>query len=133
MMEIAVLTFCLMLIADPVVVEFGALKAAAPSTWKSEKPANRLRSYQFKLPSAEKDFADAELIILPQSQADPAKVFPSWLKTYDAPDGKTLDDVTKKSKQTVGKATIHSLDVTGTWNYRERPLDPKSKLEVRPE
>jgi hypothetical protein len=121
------------LFADPAVIDFGPLKAAVPATWKAEKPANRLRSHQFKIASADKDFADAEVIILPQSQANPEKVFPSWIKSYEPPDGNTIDDVTKKTKETIGKATVHRVDVSGTWNYRERPQDPKSKLEVRPE
>ena len=31
-------------------VKLGKLSAEAPAEWKSEKVANRLRSYQFKLP-----------------------------------------------------------------------------------
>jgi hypothetical protein len=121
------------LLADPVVVEFNKLKTTIPDSWKSEKPANRLRSHQFKLASDDKDFADAELIILPESNPSPDKAYPGWIKTFDAPDGKKLEDVTKKTKFEAGKAVVHVLDISGTWNYRERPQDPKSKLEVRPE
>ncbi|MFO0935504.1 MAG: hypothetical protein U0798_03185 [Gemmataceae bacterium] len=120
-------------LADGSAVEFGKLKAVAPSTWKAEKPANRLRSHQFKLASPDHDLADAELIILPESNPNPDKVFPGWKKTFEAPDGKSLDDLTKTDKFSVGKATVHLLDISGTWNYRERPNDPKSKLEVKPE
>jgi len=28
-------------------------------------------------------------------------------------------------------ATVDVLDVSGTWKYRERPFDPKSKEEIR--
>jgi hypothetical protein len=114
-------------------VEFGTLSAISPTEWKAEKPANRLRSHQFKLPSPDKDYADAEVIVSPLGKPDPEKVFPDWKKQFTPPDGKTLDDVTKTDKWTVGKATIHILDVSGTWTYRERPNDPKSKPEVRPE
>ena len=129
-MSVLLLTLFL---ADASAVEFGKLKATVPSTWKVEKPANRLRSHQFKLASPEKDLADAELIVLPESNPNPDKVFPGWKKTFEPPDGKTVDDITKTDKFTVGKATIHVLDITGIWNYRERPNDPKSKLEVKPE
>jgi hypothetical protein len=114
-------------------VTFGKLSATAPVEWRVEKPSNRLRSHQFKLPSPDKDFADAEVIILPQGRPDPEKVFPDWKKQFTPPDGKTLDEVAKTDKWTAGTATIHLLDVTGTWNFKERPNDPKSKLEVRPE
>lgn len=123
----------LCLVADGTPVAFGKLSATAPATWKAEKPANRLRSHQFKLPSSDKDYTDAELIILPESNPNPDKVYPGWLKTFDPPDGKTIDEVTKKDQFNVGKATVHTLDVSGTWNFRDRPQDPKSKLEVRPE
>lgn len=114
-------------------IPFGSLKVILPTEWKSEKPSNRLRSHQFRLPSGSPDFADAELIILPESKPDPVAVFPAWEKSFDPPDGKAREDVTKKSKKMLDQVTIHLLDVTGTWNYRERPQDPKSKLEVRPE
>ncbi len=128
-----ILLFSTFFIIDGTPVAFGKLSATAPATWKAEKPANRLRSHQFKLPSPEKDFADAELIILPESNPNPDKVFPAWKKSFDPPDGKTIDEVSKTDKRTVGKVTIHTLDVSGTWNYRERPQDPRSKLEVKPE
>jgi hypothetical protein len=34
-------------------VKLSGLAGTTPATWKSEKPANRLRSYQFKLPSGD--------------------------------------------------------------------------------
>jgi hypothetical protein len=117
----------------PVAVKLGKLTVVAPADWKSEKPDNRLRSYQFKLPSAEPGLADAEVSVYPQSSPDPAKYFPRWKESYTPPDGKKLDDVAKESKFDVGPATVHVLDVSGTWKYRERPFDPKSKEEMRPE
>lgn len=119
--------------ADPVVVPFGKLKAAAPADWRNEKPSNRLRSHQFKLPSGDPSLADAEVYVMPESPPDPAKVFPRWKATVVPPDGKTADDVAKESKFEAGGATVHLLDATGTWKYRERPFDPKSKEELRPE
>ena len=117
----------------PVEVKLGKLTAVAPADWKAEKPNNRLRSYQFKLPSPDKDLADAEVIVMPESNPDPAKSFPRWKESYIPPDGKKLDDVARESKFEVGPATVHVLDVSGTWKYRERPFDPKSKEEMRPE
>lgn len=127
------LALVLSVVADGTAVEFGKLKAVAPASWKVEKPANRLRSHQFKLASPNKDFADAELIVLPQSNGNAEKVFPGWKGQFDPPDGKTIDDVTKKDTFTVGTAKVQTLDVSGTWKFKERPQDPKSKLEIRPE
>ncbi len=117
----------------PVVVKFGKLSAEVPKDWTSEKPANRLRSHQFRLPSGEAGVADAELYVMPESNPDPAKSFPRWKASFVPPDGKTLDDMAKVSKFEVNGARVHLLDVSGTWRYRERPFDPKSKEELRPD
>ncbi len=117
----------------PVVVKLGKLSATAPADWKSEKPSNRLRSYQFRLPSGEAGVADAEVYVMPDSDPNPAKSFPRWKASFVPPDGKALDDVAKESKFEVNGATVHLLDVAGTWKYRERPFDPKSKEELRPD
>lgn len=117
----------------PPVVKFGKLSAEVPTGWKSEKPANRLRSHQFRLPSGAEGLADAELYAMPQSDPNPDKSFPRWKASFVPSDGKTLDDVSKVSKFEVNGATVHLLDVSGTWKYRERPFDPKSKEERRPD
>ena len=108
-------------------VKLSGLAGTAPATWKSEKPANRLRSYQFKLPSGDKDYADAEVAVFPESSPDNAKNFARWKETFVAPDGMTLDQAAKTGKLEVGKVSAATLDVSGTWKYKERPQDPKSK------
>jgi hypothetical protein len=111
----------------PVAVKLAKLSAAAPATWKSEKPANLLRKYQFKLPGA-KDHPAAELMIMGESKPGPEKNFPGWKASFEAPEGKTTDDIAKTAKWDVPGATVNVLDVTGTWKYKERPFDPKSKV-----
>lgn len=123
-----------LLAADaPKAVKFGPLAATPPADWKSEKPANRLRSHQFKIASTIEGLADAEVIVMPESKPKPEQVFPGWKDQFVPPDGKTIDDVAKESKVEVTGATLHILDVSGTWKYKERPFDPKSKLEMKPE
>lgn len=118
--------------ADPVKVN--NLSAAPPADWKSEKPSNRLRSYQFRLPSGDKDAPDAELTIYPDSAPDVKKNHERWLATFTPPEGKTMADASKATTlELAGAKAVSVLDVTATWNYKERPQDPKSKLEVRPE
>src|SRR5258707_11206045 len=121
------LLFCLPVLttADdkPVKVKFGKLSAEAPTDWKSEKVANRLRSYQFKLPGEKGGPGDAELIVSPES-APKDKSFPRWKASFVPPEGKTADDVGKVSKiDGVKGAKIDILDAYGTWKYRERPFD----------
>ena len=119
--------------SKPVVVKFGKLSATAPSGWKSEKPNNRLRSHQFKIASENPNYPAAEVSVNPESNPDPEKSFPRWKAMFEAPEGKTVEDISKVQKLEVGKTMIHLLDVTGTWRYKERPFDPKSKLEILPE
>lgn len=116
----------------PVKVKLGKLSAEAPADWKSEKVANRLRAYQFKLPGEKGGPGDAELMIMVESEPKPEKVFPRWKGTFVPPDGKTAEDVGKTSKiEGVKGAKIDVLDCYGTWKYRERPFDPKSKEELK--
>jgi hypothetical protein len=112
-----------------VVVKLNKLSATAPAAWKSERPANRLRKYQFKLPGA-KDHPEAILTISGESKPGTEKNFPGWKRTFDAPEGKTVDDISKTATWDVKGATVNVLDVTGTWKYKEAPFDPKSKLMI---
>ena len=114
-------------------VKLSGLAGTAPAAWKSEKPANRLRSYQFKLPSGDKDYADAEVAVFPESSPDNAKNFERWKSTIVPPDGLTPDEAAKVGKMEIGKAKVATLDANGTWKYKERPQDPKSKEELRAE
>src|SRR5438309_1378919 len=96
-------------------VKVNKMTATAPADGKSEKPANRLRSYQFKLPGAGR--GDAEVAIFPESQPDTDKTFPRWKATMIPPEGKTIDDVSKVTKLDVPGATVTVLDMAGTWKY----------------
>ena len=107
-------------------VKLSKLAATTPADWKKEKPANLLRSYQFKLPGAT-DLPDAEIAVFNESNPDPDKNFPKWKAQFVPPEGKTVDDISKTGKWDVKGATVTVLDITGTWKYRERPNDPKSK------
>jgi hypothetical protein len=117
---------------EPVKVKLGKLSAEAPAEWKSEKPANRLRSFQFKLPGEKGGPGDAELYVMPESEPKAEKIFPRWKSSFVPPEGKTADDVGKVSKiDGVKGARIDVLDAYGTWKYKERPFDPKSKEELK--
>lgn len=112
----------------PVIVKFDKLSAPVPAHWQSVRPANRLRSHQFKLPSGDKAVADAEVYVMPDSNPDPVKSFPKWKATFVPPEGKTIDDVAKVSQFTVNGATVQQLDVSGTWKYKPFPMSRKEEL-----
>jgi len=118
----------------PTVVTLGTLKAAAPATWKSGKPSNLLRSHQFSIAAADPEIAPAEVAVFKEASPKVEEKFAEWKATFVIPDGKTADDLGAKTDEfTVADATVHTLDVSGTWKYRERPRDPKSKQELRPD
>lgn len=111
----------------PIEVKVGGLKAAAPADWKGEKPANLLRSYQFRLPGV-KELPGAEVAVFPESHPSPEKNFPKWTAQFIPPEGKTVDDISKTTKWEVRGATVTVLDVSGgTWKYKAAPNDPKAK------
>jgi hypothetical protein len=116
-----------------VVVNLDGLKSETPGNWIVEKPANRLRSHQFRLPAVGEDTADAELAILPNVQGTAEQNIQRWKETFVPPSGKTLKEVSKVEKfTTVGKASAVMLDVHGTYLYKDRPFDPTAKVDVRP-
>jgi hypothetical protein len=122
------------LAADPAPVKVNDLSAVPPADWKAEKPSNRLRSHQFRLPSGEKDVPDAEVSVYPESSPDVKKGHERWLATFVPPEGKTIEEASTVTKVAVaGAKAVTVLDVTGTWKYKERPQDPKSKEELRAE
>jgi hypothetical protein len=134
---VTALLLCLTALAadeKPVAVKLGVLTAEAPADWKREKPANLLRSFQFRLPSGDESLADAELAVYPESSPKVEAKFEEWKGTFIPPDGKTLEQVSKVTRFDLPRGVkAHVLNVSGTWNYRERPKDPRSKRETRPE
>ena len=117
-------------LAAPPAVPFGKLASVAPEAWTSEKPLTRLRSHQFQLAGVDGS-PGGEVIVMPESSPKVDKEFPRWKAQYTPPEGKTVEDIAKESKFEIGAATVQLLDVSGTWKYRERPFDPKSKEERR--
>ena len=119
---------------EPKPVRLGPLSAVPPAEWAREKPANLLRSAQFKLKSADEALAPAELAVFPESSPKVKAKFEEWRATFVPPAGKPADEPGTVTTFELPKATTtHRLDVSGTWKYRERPRDPKSKEELRPE
>ncbi|CAN5300237.1 hypothetical protein BH11PLA2_BH11PLA2_30230 [soil metagenome] len=119
--------------ADPKSVPFGTLSAIPPKEWVSEKPKYTLRSHQFVLKAEKDGETNAEVIVTPQSKADPGKVFPGWKAQVVPPAEKANEVNSKESKFEAGGATVHILDCKGVWKYKERPFDPKSKEEEKPD
>lgn len=120
--------------AKPTVVKINSLSAPAPTGWSVEKPANRLRSFQFKLPAAAEGGHSGEIYGMADSNSDHAKYFARWKNDFVVPEGKTADDIAKTTTlDLAGGTKAYLLDMTGTWRFKERPFDPRSKTEERPD
>ncbi len=107
-------------------VKVGSLQAMTPADWKREKPANLLRSYQFRLPEVN-DLPGCEVAVFPDSHPNPDKSIPKWKNQFIPPEGKTIDDISRTTKWDVKGATVTVFEIVGaTWRYKAAPNDPKS-------
>lgn len=107
-------------------VDLDGVKSEAPKDWKREKPANLLRSYQFRLPKAEGDKDDAELSIRGQIGNDEAAIAQTK-KMFVPPEGKKIDEFLKTEKMKIGGGQAIYLDLQGTYLKKEKPIDPDTK------
>ena len=111
---------------DGTVVKIAGLESRTPGDWVREKPSNRLRSFQFRLPRAKDDKEDADLAVLPDLPGKPEENLERWKDLFVPPDGKTIDDIARIEKFKVGKVSILLLDIAGTYLQKDRPLGSKS-------
>jgi hypothetical protein len=117
------------------VVDLDGLKSRTPANWVVEKPANKLRFAQFRVPKVGDDKNDTEMIIFHlagQGGGVDANV-KRWKEMFFPPRGKTLDDVAKVENLKVGDVAATYLDVHGTYKYKKAPFVPDSQAELRPD
>jgi len=112
-------------------VSLDALQSRTPADWKEEKPTNAMRFMQFKLPKAQDDKADAELIIFKGFGGTPAANVKRWKDQFVPPEGKKIDDVSSVAEMKIAGAEVVCLDVAGT--YKDLPFGPRAKAQMRPD
>jgi len=117
---------------DKRVVKFDGMQAPIPSDWVEEKPANRMRFLQYKLPKTKDDKEDGALIIFKGLGGSPEQNIARWKAMFIPPDGKGIDDVAKVEKIKIGGNEAFYLDVSGTYKHKDAPFDPKAKEELKP-
>lgn len=115
------------------VVTLDGMKSRTPATWKAEKPTNKLRLMQFRLPRVEGDKYDAELVIFHGISGGAKANLQRWKDMFLPPPGKKIDDVATVKEMKVGDDDATFLDLHGTYKYKERPFDPRSPQERRPD
>src|SRR5216684_4854821 len=119
-----------------IVIEIDGLKSTAPADWKSEKVTAKFRTHHFRIPHVADDKADAELTIFffgTGSGGSAADNIKRWKGFFIPPDDKKIEDVSKVENFKVGNVDVTYLDVQGTYKFKERPFDPTSKEELRPD
>ena len=118
------------------VVSLGGMESRTPSTWKQAETTGQMRAYQFKIPGANGDSSDAELVIFyfgPGGAGTVDSNIARWKGMFIPPQGKTIDDVTKVDHFKVGDQDVTYLDISGTYKFKARPFDPNAKEELKPD
>ncbi len=108
------------------VVEIDGLKSKAPSAWKEETPANKMRYAQFKV-------GDAELVVFKGLGGGAKNNITRWKGQFEPPKDKTIDDVSKVEEFKFNGTTASYLDVSGTYKFKNPPFDPNAKEERKPD
>ncbi len=117
------------------VVTLDGLKSRAPADWEKQEPKSKLRLYQFRVPHVEGDPKDAELLIFnfgPGGGGSVKDNLKRWKDKFEAPRGKTLDDVAKVEEFKVGTVPVTYLDIHGTYLFKFPPFAPNAKTTPLP-
>jgi hypothetical protein len=112
-------------------IEIDGMKAAVPGSWKQEKPENRLRYLQFRLPKVKDDKEDAVLIVTKIGGSAEENI-KRWKAQMIPPEGKSLDDVVKVTDFKIGDVKAPYMDGSGTYKDNPQPFNPQSKTVNRP-
>ena len=106
--------------------EVMGMRVKAPEGWVRQKPANRMRKAQFKLPHADNDTHDGELTVIPAFGGMEANL-QRWKQQF-----KEVPEPLINNREVAGmKVSIVQLD--GTYLYKARPMDPSETVQPRPD
>jgi hypothetical protein len=97
----------------------GELRYTSPAGWLEEKPSSNMRVAQYKLPKAESDSADAELVVyyFGQGQGGSTQAnIDRWLNQMQQADGSPSKDKAKIENTTVNGMAVTTIDVLGKYN-----------------
>jgi hypothetical protein len=114
------------------VVDLDGLKSKAPGDWQEERPSNRMRYLQFRLPKKGDDKDNAELIVFKGLGGDAQANVKRWKDQFVPPEGKTIDEVAKVKEIKIGGHPATYVDVQGTYKFKFPPFDPNAKEERKP-
>jgi hypothetical protein len=116
------------LLACALVVTLDGLSSPVPADWK-EQPAGGMRVKDFLVPRAPGDTRDAEVIVFyfgPGQGGNVEENVARWKSMFDPPGGKL-------ETFKVGDVKTAEFDVSGTYLFKPRPVDPSIQPERRPD
>jgi hypothetical protein len=97
----------------------GELRYDVPEGWQAEKPNSNMRVAQYRLPRADGDSADAELVLyyFGQGQGGTAQAnIDRWLNQMQQPDGSPSKEKATIENLTVNGMLVTTVDVVGKYN-----------------
>ena len=106
--------------------EVMGLKARPPEGWLRQKPANRMRKAQFKLPRADNDEYDGELTVIPAFGGMEANL-QRWRAQFKEGPEPLINN------RKVSGMDVSIVQIDGTYLYKARPMDPGETAQERPD
>jgi hypothetical protein len=102
----------------------GPLKYSPPADWIAEHPSSSMRQAQYRLPKAEGDPEDGEVVVFyfqgggggVQANID------RWIGQFQKPDGSPANDAARTTKREVHGIPLTLVDVSGTYMSSMGPM-----------
>ncbi|MBV1858701.1 MAG: hypothetical protein KUG77_09845 [Nannocystaceae bacterium] len=99
---------------DVVAETLAEFAVSVPKEWEKGQPSGMMRMAQWVVPGPG---GDGELVVyrFKGGAGGVEANMTRWKGQFTPPEGKTLEDISKLDKKTVGALTMHTLDVTGRY------------------
>jgi hypothetical protein len=116
------------------VVTLDGLSSRTPADWVAKKTTSRFRVGEFHLPGAGGDSEGAELVIFSFGPGGGGSVDDNvkrWKGMFVPPEGKTIDDVSKREEKKINGVDATVVDISGTYKMKERPFDQTEEPKLK--
>lgn len=102
----------------------GGLFFSAPEEWIEETPSSSMRQAQYRLPRAENDLEDGELVVFhfPGQGGSVQANISRWVKQFSRDDGTPAGDSAKITSQDANGITLTLVEVAGTYRPSSGPM-----------
>lgn len=105
--------------AKPTTIELaeGKLELTVSGKWDKVKPRSRIVEYEFSVPAVEGDEKDGRVTVMGAGGSIEANI-ERWVGQFSQPDGGNTKDRAKVDEKKIGGQTVHSVDISGTFDDR---------------